>query len=118
MIQAYATANARKTRFDLDCFHCRSSFDAFEATWCECVVREATIVCPHCSRCFCSAPQPYKAAFLQKAPAALLKRRIQSLRDDSRISEQPEQSPSGETESSDSPLVLVVDDSRTIRAAA
>src|SRR5947208_11216288 len=68
--------------FSTDCFQCHMSFDVFEARWCDCVVRESSVVCPHCGNCFCKAPASYKTTFWQGAPVRLLRDRIRSLRMD------------------------------------
>src|SRR5260221_3877833 len=97
------------------CFHCHAAFNLFDARWCDCVVRESSIVCPHCSNCFCKAPASYKAGFWEKAPTSLLRERIRSLRRDDTTRAAARGDDDG---GSDAPLVLVIDDSRAVRAAA
>src|SRR5436309_13677055 len=95
-------------------FHCHAAIDIFDARWCDCVVRESSIVCPHCSTCFCKAPVEYKTGFWREAPASLVRERIRSLRKDAAHTAE-----SGESQAaSNAPLVLVVDDSRAVRSAA
>ncbi len=100
--------------FMTNCFRCHASFDVFQARWCDCVVRESSIVCPSCGDCFCKAPASYKSGFWQEAPTCLLRTRMREMRRDSDGASQPSQGDA----LNDAPLVLVIDDSRTVRAAA
>ena len=98
--------------FALDCASCGTSYDALQAAWCQCIVKERTLVCPRCGQCFCRADVNYKSNVWISAPEALWDRKQRAAR---------EQSPLPENPSPDSvrrPLVLVVDDDRDIRALA
>ncbi|MGZ7039162.1 MAG: response regulator, partial [Thermoanaerobaculia bacterium] len=46
-------------------------FSASSAQWCTCDLKLRTLVCPHCSACFCLAPAPYKGRFWENAPRVL-----------------------------------------------
>lgn len=39
-----------------NCFHCQTVFDSAVSSWCDCVQRTRSLVCPSCGRCSCSAP--------------------------------------------------------------
>jgi CheY-like chemotaxis protein len=117
MNQPLSSPDAQK--FVIRCYHCRTAFDVFEAAWCDCLGREPSINCPACGKCFCKADKEYKASFWQMAPGSLLTRRLKELRQDSQLPRQKalpalHLAPAP----SDAPLVLVVDDSRTVRMLA
>ncbi len=101
-------------RFETDCFHCHNTYDVFEARWCDCVVRESSIVCPSCGHCFCTAPASFRLQFWQKAPTGLLRDRIRELR---RENERAAETATQAAETG-APLVLVIDDSRSVRGSA
>jgi len=57
------------------CFHCRVPFDAINASWCECIARERTFVCPHCGSCACDATYIRRNEFWINAPFGMWERR-------------------------------------------
>ncbi|HET7435769.1 MAG TPA: response regulator, partial [Thermoanaerobaculia bacterium] len=65
-------------RYDVACFNCSQTFDAAHAEWCRCVGRDNTVVCSHCSGCFCKAPAAYKERFWMDAPPSLFERKMVS----------------------------------------
>jgi CheY-like chemotaxis protein len=93
------------------CPGCGAEFDALEASWCSCLVKERSFTCPNCGRCFCRAPLEWKQRFWADAPPAVWERKRAEKTD----GEAPRNEP---PESVKRPLVLVVDDERSIRAAA
>jgi CheY-like chemotaxis protein len=106
-------------KFVIRCHQCRTAFDVFEATWCDCLVREPSIKCPACGECFCKAAQAYKVGFWAMAPASLYGRRLRELRQDDKATGQKAlASLHLQRAAFGAPLVLVVDDSRTVRMVA
>lgn len=61
--------------YTVTCFHCKRPFDAVTASECDCLQRPRSLTCPHCQKCFCSAPQRYKTDFWANAPRELWSRR-------------------------------------------
>src|SRR5205085_1499142 len=39
--------------YPIDCPTCGTTYDALDAAWCRCIVKERTLVCPQCQQCFC-----------------------------------------------------------------
>ena len=106
--------NASTDHFEIDCFHCKSRYDIFQTTWCSCIARQSSTICPSCLKCFCAVPQDYQNKFWKDAPLPIVKRRLEQLRKDL-AKEFPNTPPAiGGV----APLVLIVDDSRLIRSAA
>jgi CheY-like chemotaxis protein len=66
----------RKDAYDVACFNCQLTFDATRAEWCSCVGRDNTLVCEHCSGCFCKAPAAYRERFWIDAPPSLFERKM------------------------------------------
>jgi DNA-binding response OmpR family regulator len=62
--------------YEVCCFNCQNNFDATRAEWCTCVGRDQTVVCTHCSGCFCKAPAAYKERFWMDAPPMLFERKM------------------------------------------
>jgi hypothetical protein len=60
----------------INCWHCRSDFNAFDAPFCK--HNDPTKICPFCLKCFCDAPETYKNEFIKKSPMALLEDKIQA----------------------------------------
>ncbi len=102
---------ARET-YTVNCHGCQAAFDAFESTWCSCIVSERTLVCPSCLTCFCKAPPAYKQKFWSAAPKALWDRKFQEHHEE--FVPRPNPDPSEVVR----PLVLVVDDERDIQRVA
>jgi CheY-like chemotaxis protein len=69
-------ARSRPDAYDVCCFNCQATFDATHAEWCSCVGRDNTLLCPHCSLCFCKAPAAYRERFWIDAPPSLFERKM------------------------------------------
>jgi CheY-like chemotaxis protein len=73
-------APARRERkpdaYEVSCFNCNQLFDATQSEWCSCLGRDNTLVCEHCSQCFCKAPSVYKERFWIDAPPSLFERKM------------------------------------------
>jgi len=79
-----------------------------EAEPCTCIGDKSSFVCPHCERCFCSAPSPYWKGFWAAAPQELWDRRREQ-----------QQAPAPASQpSAAAPLVLIVEDHRLTRMTA
>ncbi|SRR5581483_933007 len=100
-------------RYIVHCHTCRLAFDALAAAWCDCVTKSRSLVCPHCSRCFCDAPAVYGRTFWGDAPPSMWERRTQYRESQVR----PRPSPPSATPRI-RPLVLVVDDDTDVLAIA
>jgi CheY-like chemotaxis protein len=112
-------AVAETAKFVIRCHQCRTAFDVFESTWCDCLGREPSINCPACGECFCKASRRYKEGFWAVAPDSLFGRRVRELRqDDAAARQKALPSLFLQPAASGAPLVLVVDDSRTVRMVA
>lgn len=98
-------------RYEVGCWSCKQPFDALEATWCGCLSKERSLVCPTCLKCFCAAPRPYKQKFWGDAPQAMWDRKIAEHRKEAL----PPNGPAAEVEH---PLVLIVDDEPEVQAVA
>jgi CheY-like chemotaxis protein len=94
------------------CFTCGKKYDAVPAGSCRCLVRERTLVCPHCGHCFCRETHAHRLAFWASAPPALWERRAS----ESGSGFVPPANPSPAEVRR--PLVLVVDDEKEIQAMA
>lgn len=66
----------KSDQYEVCCFNCQNTFDATHAEWCTCVGRDQTVVCPHCTGCFCKAPAAYKERFWMDAPPSLFERKM------------------------------------------
>lgn len=97
--------------YEASCYSCRSWFNAAESAWCECIVKERSLICSQCRRCFCAAPAAYKQRFWGHAPQSLWDRKLQEHR-----KQAPEPNPS--PDALQRPFVLVVDDEREVQKAA
>jgi CheY-like chemotaxis protein len=96
----------------IDCHACGATFDALQAAWCRCIVKERTLLCGRCGQCFCRAEIDYKRTVWTSAPDALWERKQRSARDLASLRE------NHPPDTVAHPLVLVVDDDRDIRALA
>ena len=96
--------------YRVSCASCTKEFDALTEPWCGCLYKDRTIVCPHCGRCFCTAPLSFKHRFWVDAPPEMWARKKQERTQFAYIN------PPVETITR--PLVLVVDDEDEIRAVA
>lgn len=99
-------------QYIVECHACATPFDALSSDWCSCIIKERSVVCPSCERCFCRADVEYKRTFWTGAPAPLWDRKQQNARQQSTLLPNP-----GPDEVR-RPLVLVIDDDRDIRAVA
>jgi CheY-like chemotaxis protein len=79
-----------------------------KAAWCLCAASQRTLVCSHCQRCFCTAPDAVKSAFWDLASAALVSRRWQAGK--------PAAPTPLDAAHRHGPVILVVDDSKVIHA--
>lgn len=95
--------------YEVECYNCKSRFDAGDASWCSCLFKERTISCPNCLGCFCKAPHSYKQAFWASAPQSLWAKKMTENR--STFERQPNPPP----EAVARPMVLVVEDEREIQ---
>lgn len=101
--------SASAQEFSISCYNCKASFDAGQSTFCSCITRTRTLVCPNCLHCFCAAPASYIRGFWADAPDDIWQRR-----DASRAA-----APSTEGEvDAGRPLVLIVDDDRDVQMVA
>jgi CheY-like chemotaxis protein len=91
--------------FIVPCTHCLKMYDAMHAKWCDCIGDEQTLRCSHCGRCFCRAAPQYKTELWRMAPKDLHEQRRAHTT-----------APAGGFTDMTRPMVLVVDDSRIIRA--
>ena len=97
------------TKYEVACFTCGKVFDALSAEWCRDPGREQTLICPHCSNCFCKAPAAYKERFWMDAPSSLFERKtISSKRN---VSKSNNPSPMEATR----PLILLVEDDEDVQ---
>lgn len=91
-------------RYEVRCATCGKPFDALPAPWCRCLIKERTLVCPHCKACFCKAARTYREKFWASAPQALWDRKMA----EHRLQAAPPPNP--EPADVARPLVLLVDD--------
>lgn len=101
----------QNTSYAVHCANCKATFDALPAEWCNCLVTERSLICPHCGKCFCKAAPAYKQAFWSRAPRELWDRKFAEHHGDfARENPSPEEALR--------PLVLLVDDEKDIRRVA
>jgi CheY-like chemotaxis protein len=100
-----------ETVYEVDCFSCRTPFDAIDADWCSCLAKERTLVCTNCLSCFCKAPPAFKEKFWVEAPPRLFERKTAEAR--RQQDGLPANVPSSEVAR---PLVLTVEDDAEIQA--
>jgi CheY-like chemotaxis protein len=106
---------ALEVKFLVPCTRCLKFFNAFEAEWCDCIGTDVTLRCPHCWHCFCRAANEYKTEFWRMAPQALHdmhKERLGTTSPRDRFATVSHEAPAEISR----PMVLVVDDSKLIRA--
>ena len=48
-----------------------SESDLLRASWCACDKRPRSLICPHCTQCFCRAGARYRASVWNDAPKSL-----------------------------------------------
>lgn len=102
----------REETFEITCLSCGDLFDACQASWCECITDNPTLVCPHCGHCFCDHGVENRKAFWSKAPATLWRKRLQ------RGYRSESEPPLPEGNPIRRPLILVVDDEHDTRLIA
>ena len=98
-----------KERFEVRCHNCRAVVDAVSAEWCRCVAKKASIVCPSCGVCWCTAPKQARDAFWYHAPnevraSVAAERELRAAMNRSAVAS--------------APTVLIVDDDEEIREIA
>jgi CheY-like chemotaxis protein len=106
-----AAIGEKGTRYTVQCYNCRQSYDAAEAVWCNCLSTVRSFICPHCFNCFCAAPNSYKDKFWESAPQELWNRMI----------EEHHKRPETQTFKADElkhPLVLIVEPDKQIQSMA
>jgi CheY-like chemotaxis protein len=96
-------------QYEVGCYTCGDLFDAASAEWCSCLGTDRSVVCTHCSTCFCKSTDVYKGRFWKNAPAILFQRKLTALkrpadRDEYAIPERLKR-----------PLVLLVEDDPNVR---
>jgi CheY-like chemotaxis protein len=98
------------------CHSCNTAFDAMSARWCDCLVPLRTLRCPHCDRCFCRTPLPFKRRFWTSAPRQLQQdpnRFLVQLSGAPAAAAAARPSPSS---SARRPLVMIVDDDESMKS--
>lgn len=100
------------TEYFVSCASCAVTFDALGAAWCSCLGGERSLVCPHCTKCFCKSPRSYAQKFWREAPRALWDRRSTELKTGFEPVAHPDASEVRR------PLILVVDDDRVVQRIA
>ncbi len=100
-------------KYQVKCIHCGRLFDACQSPWCECITENPTLVCPHCSNCFCNAGEEAINAFWEKAPPGLWRRRVRKHSKAMRVAP-----PMEEGNPLRRPLVLVAEDNDDTRLVA
>lgn len=110
---------AAQTLHVVRCWTCDLGFNAFGAPWCACDNSLRTLVCPHCSSCFCLAPIPYKRKFWTDAPRAMRQHKTRfhfTPLHDTSLQHPVRFRPTSESAASLRQRVLVVDDDEPIRS--
>lgn len=101
--------------FVVPCTNCLKMYDALGAEWCNCIGEEQSLRCLNCRRCFCRAATEYKTEFWRVAPRQLYEQRRE--RGGGRSARDRFTAVSGGMPAEVArPMVLVVDDSKLIRA--
>jgi len=110
------TMAVQDERFLIPCTACFEFFNAFDAEWCDCIGSDVTLKCTHCGHCFCRAANEFKTELWRLAPASLHALRKERL-GGAATQRDRFATVSNEAASEISrPMVLVVDDSKLIRA--
>jgi CheY-like chemotaxis protein len=94
------------------CHSCEKKFDLLNASWCDCDRSPRTLICPHCSTCFCRAGARYKERIWNEAPKALRQNTNRFRLGDGRAA----QLGSPMSSAPSVPYVLVVDDEEDMRS--
>src|SRR5947208_2288286 len=97
-----AGVSTNPNAYVIDCHVCGVPFDALDAEWCRCIVKERSLLCRHCGQCFCRADLDYKRNVWTAAPEGLWDRKLRSARERATLQENPP------IETIARPLVLVV----------
>ena len=94
------------------CPGCGSSYDGNTVPFCDCLASINGPVCPSCGKCTCKLSKEDQAAFWQKAPPALFRRRLEDRKASAGIR------PAHLEKKMGRPLVLVADDDAVTRRVA
>lgn len=105
------TAELEDETYQVGCYNCRNTMDAWEAVWCTCLTSERSLVCPSCMKCFCKASKEYKDKFWTEAPQWMWDRKVA---EEKELVIKPNEAPEVVTR----PLVLIVDDDPMIQVTA
>lgn len=103
-----AVASGTTFIHQVTCPQCGGRYNAMSASWCACISKDRSLLCPLCLSCFCSAPATFKTAFWDRAPAELWRRRHELKRAETAWTN-PDPS------EVQRPLVLIVDDDKALR---
>ncbi|HEX7153376.1 MAG TPA: response regulator [Thermoanaerobaculia bacterium] len=95
------------------CVTCRVPFSAADVMWCKCLSREHSVVCPHCCNCLCRVTPARRSEFWANAPQVLWEEKLRRLRDERQKGGAAEEAAAADAR----PVLLLVDDSRTVRMA-
>src|SRR3954447_1220348 len=90
------------------CPRCGGRYNAMASSWCSCVSKDRSLVCPLCLACFCTAPAMFKAGFWDRAPVELWHRRRESKRAEAAWA-------NPDPAEVKRPLVMIVDDDKALR---
>lgn len=101
--------------YPVTCYNCQRPFDATQAAWCGCDLKSKTLVCPHCSTCFCKAPDSFKRRFWEESPGSLRENPSRFRIGDASNPKDPV-SLAGPSATERLPRVLVVDDEEDMRS--
>lgn len=97
--------------YRISCTSCRNPYDAETAVECSCLQPVRSLLCPHCSKCFCSAGRGVLDEFWRNAPPSMWQRRLAAGRTRQHSEEIPEPQPHQD-------IVLFADDDPIARAIA
>lgn len=95
-----------RVMYRIACPACGEDYEATTASWCRCLNKDRSLVCPSCRRCFCDATSTTRNQLWRDAPEELWTARLQGRDADPLLPVLKK------------PLVLVVDDDPGIRALA
>lgn len=61
--------------FQVNCWRCRTTYEALTASFCGCLASDRSLVCPSCFKCSCATPAVFRRKFWTSAPLELAARR-------------------------------------------
>lgn len=102
LMQRARREGSAELMYRIACPSCGEDYEATTATWCRCLNKDRSLICPACRECFCEASSTFRNQFWRDAPE-----RLWEVRRKNRSSEN--------TVVLRKPLVLVVDDDPEIR---